>query len=118
METTHGKVIGEPLTHILEIKEIGLSQTGGMQSRCLTFIDVGHHLYIVPVQTMTAIKLSNMVDSALWHPSTDMLATVVEQELVSGTMTSSTDATCNDFACFMRSLELKMHAPCLGIVIF
>lgn len=82
METTNGQELGQPVKHDLEIKEIGLNNTRGMQGKLLTFIDVSHHLYIVPVERRISIKLSNMVDSALWHPSTDMLATVADQKPV------------------------------------
>lgn len=81
-DTAQGKPIGEPFTHNLDIKEISLSQVGTHTDRQLIFIDRNRDLYIVPVLKRTPTKLAAMVDSALWHDTTGMLAAIVDQKLM------------------------------------
>lgn len=80
-DTAQGRPIGEPFTHNLEITEIALSQAGNATERQLSFIDRNRDLYITPVNKRTVAKLASMVDSALWHDTTGMLAGAVDQKL-------------------------------------
>uniref|UniRef100_A0A7S0WTZ1 Intraflagellar transport protein 80 homolog n=1 Tax=Chlamydomonas leiostraca TaxID=1034604 RepID=A0A7S0WTZ1_9CHLO len=80
-DTAQGRPIGEPFTHSLEIKDISLSQVGPNTERQLIYIDRNRDLYIVPVMKRVPAKLASMVDSALWHDSTGMLAAMVDCKL-------------------------------------
>lgn len=43
-----GKALGEPLSHVLEVVEVHLSQCGGPNDRKIAFIDRNKDLYISP----------------------------------------------------------------------
>ncbi|GMH38669.1 hypothetical protein BSKO_06553 [Bryopsis sp. KO-2023] len=81
LDTAQGKPVCQPVTHVLDINDVALSQTGNAQNRQLIFIDCNNHLYITPVHKQRLVKLCNMVDSAIWHGTTDMLAAIVDQKL-------------------------------------
>lgn len=80
-DTAQGRAIGDAFTHTLEIKEIGLSQVGPNNERQLAFIDRNRDLYVVPVMKRSVAKLGAMVDGAVWHDTTGMLAAMVDQKL-------------------------------------
>uniref|UniRef100_A0A7S2QU27 Intraflagellar transport protein 80 n=2 Tax=Chlamydomonas chlamydogama TaxID=225041 RepID=A0A7S2QU27_9CHLO len=80
-DAAQGRPIGEPFTHNLEIKEIALSQVGINTDRQMIFIDRNRDLYVMPIMKRQVAKLGSMVDSALWHDTTGMLAAMVDQKL-------------------------------------
>ncbi|KAF5830134.1 hypothetical protein DUNSADRAFT_15000 [Dunaliella salina] len=80
-DAAQGRPIGEPFQHSLEIKEIQLSQVGTSTERQLILIDRNRDLYIVGIMKRQPAKLASMVDSALWHNTTGMLAALVDQKL-------------------------------------
>ncbi|MEW5301900.1 MAG: hypothetical protein WDW36_004725 [Sanguina aurantia] len=80
-DTAQGRPMGEPHTHTLEVNAIALSQVGTTSDRQLTYIDRNRDLYILPVMKRGPVKLAAMVDSAMWHDATGMLAAMVEQRL-------------------------------------
>uniref|UniRef100_A0A7S3R5J7 Intraflagellar transport protein 80 n=1 Tax=Dunaliella tertiolecta TaxID=3047 RepID=A0A7S3R5J7_DUNTE len=80
-DAAQGRPIGEPFQHSLEIKEIQLSQVGTSTERQLILIDRNRDLYVVGVMKRQPAKLASMVDSALWHNTTGMLAALVDQKL-------------------------------------
>jgi len=57
-------------------------QVGTSTDRQLILIDRNRDLYIVGVMKRQPAKLASMVDSALWHNTTGMLAALVDQKLV------------------------------------
>ena len=65
------------------LRPLAVPQTGTNTDRQLIFIDRNRDLYMVPVMKRTPAKLTAMVDSALWHDTTGMLAAMVDQKLVS-----------------------------------
>ena len=54
-------------------------QVGTSTDRQLILIDRNRDLYIVGVMKRQPAKLASMVDSALWHNTTGMLAALVDQ---------------------------------------
>ncbi len=58
-------------------------QVGTSTERQLILIDRNRDLYIMSVMKRQPAKLASMVDSALWHNTTGMLAALVDQKLVS-----------------------------------
>lgn len=80
-DTAQGKALGEPFTHTMEIRDIGLNQPGNATDRQAVFIDRNRDLYIMPVLKRVVMKLAAMVDSVLWHDTTAMLAAMADQRL-------------------------------------
>lgn len=69
-----------PCTHLYDVD----IQVGTTSDRQLIYIDRNRDLYILPVMKRGPVKLAAMVDSAMWHDATGMLAAMVEQRLVGG----------------------------------
>ena len=57
-------------------------QVGSNTDRQLVFIDRNRDMYIMSVMKKQLAKLASMVDGAVWHDTTGMLAGMVDQKLV------------------------------------
>jgi hypothetical protein len=81
-DTAQGKPMGDPYTHSIEVREVALSQVGTLNDRHLIVVDANRDLYIIAVVRRSVAKLGSMVDSAVWHDTTPMLAAIVDEKLV------------------------------------
>ncbi|CAD7699560.1 unnamed protein product, partial [Ostreobium quekettii] len=81
LDAIHGKPLGAPLTHMIDINDVALNQAGPATERQLIFIDANRALYITPVLRRCVVKLCSIVDSAMWHEGANMLAAVVSEKL-------------------------------------
>lgn len=76
IDTTSGKPTGETIKHEIEVMEVAMAHSGSAADRKLVFIDRNRELFITTVQRATISKIATMVDSAIWHDTTEMLAAV------------------------------------------
>ena len=74
--------MGEPYTHSIEVREVALSQVGTLNDRHLILVDASRDLFIVSVVRRSVAKLGSMVDSAVWHTTTPVLAAIADEKLV------------------------------------
>jgi intraflagellar transport protein 80 len=99
VDVASGKLMQQGLTHTLDVLEIGISQASGSHDRKIYVLDRNHDLYVAPANVSTAagqgaagaaaaapgstlIKIASMVDCAIWHDSTDMLAALSDGKIV------------------------------------
>merc|ERR1712070_6114 len=80
-DTKTGGDLGDPIQHQLDIMEIALGQAGLGSERKLALLDRNRGLYITPVHRSQLVKLGSMVDTFIWHPTTDMLSAVMDGKL-------------------------------------
>uniref|UniRef100_A0A061RJ59 Intraflagellar transport protein 80-like n=1 Tax=Tetraselmis sp. GSL018 TaxID=582737 RepID=A0A061RJ59_9CHLO len=86
-DTASGRPLGEPVAHHQELTAVALSQSGGLPERRLLLLDRNRDLFIRAVSSSSAaaaagaVKLGSMVDSAVWHDASDMLAAMVDGRL-------------------------------------
>ena len=82
-ETSQGKPIGEPITHVMDIVSIATNHFGSQPDRRVVFIDRNRDLYITPVLSPAVVRLSSMVDTVSWNTDDcDMLCAVADSKLV------------------------------------
>ena len=97
IDVASGKPLAHSITHTLEVLQIGVSQHGLAIDRKLYVLDRNHDLYIALINPPSAaaggkggrkgpavpsmIKLASMVDCAIWHDTTDMLAAVCDSKV-------------------------------------
>ncbi|KAK9814722.1 hypothetical protein WJX72_010508 [[Myrmecia] bisecta] len=82
-DTAQGKPSGDVLVHSMDIAEVALSQNGIAPDRKVVFVDRNRDLYVRRVSKGGAlVKLAPMVESAVWHDTAEMLATMTDQKLV------------------------------------
>jgi len=82
MDVESGKALSDPVRHELDIVEIHLSQSGLISDRKIIFIDKNRDLFIAQIHKPSNFKLATMVDSAIWHDSTDVLCAVSDGKLL------------------------------------
>ncbi|KAH7815537.1 putative Intraflagellar transport protein 80-like protein [Monocercomonoides exilis] len=75
-----GRQIGEPLRMDVGVNEVSLSQRNPTQS-LLAVVDKSHSLFVVNVRQNEKLKFASVVDSVMWHATTDQLAVVMEGAL-------------------------------------
>jgi intraflagellar transport protein 80 len=81
-DSAQGRQLGEPFSHSLEVRAVALSQAGTAASRQLAFIDSNRDLHLLDVGSRAVVKLASMVDSAVWHDTSNMLAAVADDKLL------------------------------------
>jgi intraflagellar transport protein 80 len=88
-----GKLMQQSLNHTLDVIEVGISQFGPALERKIYVLDRNHDLYVASANVTKTpnpsgqnsnplIKIASMVDCALWHDSTEMLAAVSDGKIV------------------------------------
>ncbi|BFZ00478.1 hypothetical protein BsWGS_03517 [Bradybaena similaris] len=83
-----GKIMGDgkPITHKVEVMDIGLDQCGITAERKITLIDKNRDLFLTSVRIFGTerkiIKLANMIQSHAWNDETNMLAALTDGKVL------------------------------------
>ena len=97
VDVTSGRPMQQEIKHTLDVLEVGISQYGPALDRKIFVLDRNHDLYIASANVNAStkagvggsaaaqnplIKIASMVDSAVWHDTTEMLAAVSDSQIV------------------------------------
>jgi intraflagellar transport protein 80 len=100
VDVASGKLMQQGLVHSLDVLEVGISQYGPALDRKIYVLDRNHDLYIAPANAAAQsggqaqagqgggsgahalVKIASMVDCAIWHDETEMLAAVADGKIV------------------------------------
>jgi len=83
-----GKTMGDgkPITHKVEVMDIGLDQCGVTAERRITLVDKNRDLFLTSVRIFGAerkvIKLANMIQGHVWNDETNMLAAMTDGKIL------------------------------------
>ncbi|XP_005092728.1 intraflagellar transport protein 80 homolog [Aplysia californica] len=83
-----GKTMGDgkPITHKVEVMDIGLDQCGITAERRITLVDKNRDLFLTSVRIFGAerkvIKLANMIQAHAWNDETNMLAAMTDGKIL------------------------------------
>ena len=84
IDTSSGKPAGNPISHVVEVAEVALDQTGPMISRHLALIDKDRNLWLTPARRSTPKfeKLGTMAHSIAFHDTTNMLSAMLDSKFI------------------------------------
>ncbi|XP_059177555.1 intraflagellar transport protein 80 homolog [Physella acuta] len=83
-----GKTMGDgkPITHKVEVMDIGLDQCGVTAERRISLVDKNRDLFITSVRIFGTerkiIKLANMIQAHVWNDETNMLAAMTDGKIL------------------------------------
>nr|KAG5699070.1 hypothetical protein BaRGS_017753 [Batillaria attramentaria] len=76
---------GKPITHKVEVLEIGLDQCGSATDRKLAIIDKNHDLFLTSVRIFgterKSTKMASMIHMMAWNNETNMLAAMTDGKI-------------------------------------